>query len=350
MIKEATAVEFEKKINEILEGMDGWVGVVENLTPEQKQELLANPTTAFGGLPYAQAFELMTNLRKYTTGNIPPETKQYLSYAKDNIQLELVTFGATLRQTFGAQLYEKEMAPILSSLDDFGSYFVAPDQQEAGTQAAAEAESSITPAAVPEPETATSASVASAEAAPATRISGDDFTASKPATSTTTQSSPKTSEEEVFSRYMAGSYNPSSSMDRGKMDVIKNMMAEYEGKYGKPFDTDNREDLSRMQSIANNAYRSKEYRAAAGKGSIPYRPKRPPNKPEPKGSTLYKTREGGFLGIGAKDKFSPEPPPVGTQKYQAIDAKTGKVTQVRRAKPVKTINTPKPGALRNKNK
>ena len=123
-------------------------------------------------------------------------------------------------------------------------------------------------------------------------------------------------------------------MDRGKMEVVKNMLKAYESKYGASFNISNNEDLAKMQPIANAAYQSIPYKqVTSSKGSIV----------DP---ALYKTKKGRILGMGGEDVYSPEPPPVGTKKYEVIDPKTGKVTQVRRATPVDTINVPRPGSVR----
>lgn len=149
-------------------------------------------------------------------------------------------------------------------------------------------------------------------------------------------------EEQVFNKYMVGPYNPNSSMDRGKMEVVKNMLKTYENKYGKPFSISNADDLAKMQPIANAAYQSTPYKQAASLGKTI----KSSSGPDSTTPALYKTKKGRILGMGGEDVYSPTPPPIGTRKYEVIDPKTGKVTQVRRATPVKTINVPKPGSVR----
>lgn len=150
-----------------------------------------------------------------------------------------------------------------------------------------------------------------------------------------TKQGPANTEEAVFDKFMVGPYDPNSPMDRGKMQVVKNMLKAYESKYGKPFNMSDASALAGMAPIAKVAYDSVPYKQAAGLD------KKGPIKP-----SLFKTREGGILGIGAKDVYSPKPPPIGTKKYEMIDPKTGEVTQVRRATPVNSINIPKPGEVR----
>lgn len=347
-----TTAEYIAKIDEILNGMESFGDVVEGLSSDQLQDLQNNPTTAFGGEPYKKAFELMKNFQKYTSGALPSEVTAYLFSKKDDIEQKLLGFGTVLRQSFGADIYTQQMAPVLGSLDEFGTYFSASDEPvpETDPEAAASAPIPTTQVSPPAPEAAAAGAASGAASGAAVAASEPRAETGSSPSSNEPQKVAQTTEDDVFSKYMVGPYNPSSSMDRDKMAIVKDMMVDYEKKFGKPFDINNPDDLRKMQPIANAAYSSKEYKQAARRGPIPYKPKRPVNKPEPKGSTLYKTREGGILGIGAKDKYSPNMPEVGTKKYQAIDTKTGKVTQVRRAKPVKTINTPKPGALRGKNK
>jgi hypothetical protein len=71
-----------------------------------------------------------------------------------------------------------------------------------------------------------------------------------------------TTPEEAFKKYMGSTYSPDSSMDRAKLQVVKNALQSFKSQNGKDFDINNKEDLSKMQPIMNAAYGSKEYQSA----------------------------------------------------------------------------------------
>jgi hypothetical protein len=218
---------------------------------------------------------------------------------------------------------EQLKLPQISGADDSSS--------KTGSGAAEEAKIEPNEPAPPTPSGTSSDAVSPSSQPSASGTSNDsDNQSSKP------QSGEKPTEETVFSKYMVGPYNPNSSMDREKMVVVKNMLKAYEAKYGKPFDISKSQDLNQMQPIANAAYKSPTYLQAT----------KAKNQSKQVTPGLYKTKEGGIFGIGAKDKYSPTPPEIGTKSYEVIDPKTGEVTKVRRAQPVNTINVPKPGQVR----
>lgn len=71
----------------------------------------------------------------------------------------------------------------------------------------------------------------------------------------------------AFAKYMGSSFNPNSSMDKGKMETVKNALKKFQEETGKPFDINDSEDLSKMRLIMNAAYQSEEYKKVAGVGT-----------------------------------------------------------------------------------
>jgi hypothetical protein len=71
----------------------------------------------------------------------------------------------------------------------------------------------------------------------------------------------------AFAKYMGSSYNPNSSMDKGKMETVKNALKKFQEENDKPFDINDSEDLTKMRPIMNAAYQSEEYKKVAGVGT-----------------------------------------------------------------------------------
>lgn len=71
----------------------------------------------------------------------------------------------------------------------------------------------------------------------------------------------------AFAKYMGSSFNPNSSMDKGKMEAVKNALKKYQEETGKEFNINNSEDLNKMRPIMNAAYQSEEYKKVAGVGT-----------------------------------------------------------------------------------
>lgn len=71
----------------------------------------------------------------------------------------------------------------------------------------------------------------------------------------------------AFVKYMGSSFDPNSSMDKGKMETVKNALKKFEEENKRPFKIDVEEDLNKMRPIMNAAYQSEEYKKAAGVGT-----------------------------------------------------------------------------------
>lgn len=104
-----------------------------------------------------------------------------------------------------------------------------------------------------------------------TPITQDQTTS--PATTPTVTSETKTPEPDqaalnaAFQKYMGSSFNPNSTMDKGKMETVKKALADFQKQNNKPFDINDSEDLSKMRPIINAAYQSEEYKQAEGSRS-----------------------------------------------------------------------------------
>lgn len=71
----------------------------------------------------------------------------------------------------------------------------------------------------------------------------------------------------AFAKYMGSSFNPNSSMDKGKMETVKNALKKYQEETGKEFDINDSDALNKMRPIMNAAYQSDEYKKVAGVGT-----------------------------------------------------------------------------------
>jgi hypothetical protein len=71
----------------------------------------------------------------------------------------------------------------------------------------------------------------------------------------------------AFAKYMGSSFNPNSSMDKGKMETVKNALKKFQEENNKPFDINDSEDLTKMRPVMNAAYQSEEYKKVAGVGT-----------------------------------------------------------------------------------
>lgn len=98
-------------------------------------------------------------------------------------------------------------------------------------------------------------------------------TAQDQATPSTTPATPAAAEpatpdqttlDAAFQKYMGSSFNPNSSMDKGKMETVKKALADFQKQNNKKFDINDSDDLSKMRPIMNAAYQSEEYKKAAG--------------------------------------------------------------------------------------
>lgn len=107
------------------------------------------------------------------------------------------------------------------------------------------------------PDTGTTAPVAGTPTTPSTTP-----TAEAPAIPEPTQEALNA----AFAKYMGSSYNPNSSMDKGKMETVKNALKKFQEETGKQFDINDSEDLNKMRPIMNAAYQSEEYKKVAGVG------------------------------------------------------------------------------------
>jgi hypothetical protein len=70
----------------------------------------------------------------------------------------------------------------------------------------------------------------------------------------------------AFQKYMGSSFNPNSSMDKGKMETVKKALADFQKQNNRPFKIDQEKDANEMRPIMNAAYQSPEYKQAAGVG------------------------------------------------------------------------------------
>ena len=120
----------------------------------------------------------------------------------------------------------------------------------------------MTPTGV-EPSFETSASDSTANAAPAGADSATPAPTEAPAISEPTQEALNA----AFAKYMGSSFNPNSSMDKGKMETVKNALKKFQEETGKPFDINDSENLNKMRPIMNAAYQSEEYKKVAGVGT-----------------------------------------------------------------------------------
>jgi hypothetical protein len=69
----------------------------------------------------------------------------------------------------------------------------------------------------------------------------------------------------AFQKYMGSSFNPNSSMDKGKMETVKKALADFQKQNNnKAFDINDSDDLNKMRPIMNVAYQSEEYKKASG--------------------------------------------------------------------------------------
>jgi hypothetical protein len=73
--------------------------------------------------------------------------------------------------------------------------------------------------------------------------------------------------EDAFAKYMGSSFNPNSSMDKGKMETVKKALADFQKQNNRPFKIEAQEDVDKMRPIMNAAYQSPEYKQAAGVGA-----------------------------------------------------------------------------------
>lgn len=114
-----------------------------------------------------------------------------------------------------------------------------------------------------EPSFETNASDSTANAAPA----GANSATATPAAAATTPESNQETLNAAFAKYMGSSFNPNSSMDKGKMETVKNALKKFQTETGKQFDINDSEDLQKMRPIMNAAYQSEEYKKVAGVGT-----------------------------------------------------------------------------------
>ena len=104
--------------------------------------------------------------------------------------------------------------------------------------------------------------------------------------------------ENAFRKYMGSSYDPNSSMDKGKMETVKKALEDFQKQNNKPFDINDTEDLTKMRSIMNAAYQSKEYKQIAGQPSKSSTVQKPSaqqiatSPASPKGGPTYYVRTG----------------------------------------------------------
>jgi hypothetical protein len=312
---------FNAKIKELEDSNSSLLDVVKN-EPNNPQ------VVAFR----EQALKVVNDYYNLTAGIKNNKVKELVEYTKTNLNDIFNTikeFEKNTENYFGDK-FLSDFEPVFSGIEEnFREISALKDTDLVST---ADAQSSTTPVA-PTPSTPQTLPVPPTSPTPSTQPTQPP-TPQQP-TAPSAPSSKEKSAEEVFNKYMVGPFDPNSSMDRGKMEVVKNMLNAYEAKYGKPFNISDNEDLVKMQPIAKAAYESIPYKQATKGIAV--------KAVEP---ALYKTKEGGILGIGSKDVYSPTPPPVGTKSYEVIDPKTGKVTKVKRATAVNPINIPKPGSVR----
>jgi hypothetical protein len=93
---------------------------------------------------------------------------------------------------------------------------------------------------------------------------GTAASASGTATPSTTSAPDQATLDSAFQKYMGSSFNPNSSMDKGKMETVKKALADFQKQNNKKFDINDSDDLSKMRPIMNAAYQSEEYKKAAG--------------------------------------------------------------------------------------
>lgn len=109
----------------------------------------------------------------------------------------------------------------------------------------------------------TSETLAAATTQPST--AGTDSAA--PAQPTTTSEPDQETLNAAFAKYMGSSFNPNSSMDKGKMETVKNALKKYQEETGEKFDINDSDALNKMRPIMNAAYQSEEYKKVAGVGT-----------------------------------------------------------------------------------
>jgi hypothetical protein len=118
-----------------------------------------------------------------------------------------------------------------------------------------------------------------------------DNAASEPSTSEPSAAPDQGALNSAFRKYMGSSFDPNSSMDRGKMETVKKALADFQTQNNKQFDINDSEDLTKMRSIMNAAYQSPEYKQAAGQRAT--QPSTRQQTPAQKAATAPVSQKGG---------------------------------------------------------
>jgi hypothetical protein len=279
--------QIENDMETIISNIIKFNNYISELSDEQKKEFLNNPKIedGKGNSLYDKA---LTFLKDYNDSLSTDAGKEYLSANDQKVTNAFREFQNNLVNTFPS-VYNSDFEPVVMEIINSGD---APEEVE--TSAASEEASPEEIKNATRPDGAVDVmdlqdAEADVEADPdglglSGAVSGVASTekeaekSKEPSTDFGANDAESAAEERLnimFKKYMGGEYDPSSALDRGKIEVLRSALKEfYDTNNNKRFDINNPEDVKKFQPIVNKAYTSPEYKNAARYGKNP-----PPTAP-----------------------------------------------------------------------